>query len=67
VFLPIAIGLVSLGVIYGTAKMITKGEGIPVGAMVFITTGLVSFLLGVVCDQISALRLERYADGQAAR
>ena len=62
VFLPTAIGLVALGVVYGTSKMLTKGEGIPVGAMVFITTGLVSFLLGVVCDQISALRLERYLD-----
>jgi hypothetical protein len=29
--------------------------------MLAITTGLISFLLGVVCDQISALRLERYA------
>jgi hypothetical protein len=62
VFLPVAMGLVTLGVVYGTYKMLTKGEGIPVGAMVFITTGLVSFLLGVVCDQISALRLERYSD-----
>jgi glycosyltransferase involved in cell wall biosynthesis len=62
VFLPVAIGLVTLGVVYGTYKMLTKGAGIPVGAMVFITTGLVSFLLGVVCDQISALRLERYAE-----
>ena len=62
VFLPIAISLMTLGVVYGTSKMLTKGEGIPVGAMVFITTGLVSFLLGVVCDQISALRLERYSE-----
>jgi glycosyltransferase involved in cell wall biosynthesis len=62
VFLPIAMGLVGLGVVYGTYKMLTKGEGIPVGAMVFITTGLISFLLGVVCDQISALRLERYKE-----
>ncbi len=62
VFLPVAIGLVTLGVVYGTYMMIVKGAGIPVGAMVFITTGMVSFLLGVVCDQISALRLERYAE-----
>ena len=62
VFLPIAISLMTLGIVYGTSKMLTKGEGIPVGAIVFITTGLVSFLLGVVCDQISALRLERYSE-----
>jgi hypothetical protein len=26
-------------------------------------TGVMIFLLGVVCDQIAALRLERYRDG----
>jgi glycosyltransferase involved in cell wall biosynthesis len=62
VFLPIAMGLVGLGVVYGVFKAIAKGEGIPVAALLAITTGLISFLLGVVCDQISALRLERYAD-----
>jgi len=62
VFLPVAMGLVALGIVYGTYVMLTEGRGIPVGAMVFITTGLVSFLLGVVCDQISALRLERYTE-----
>jgi len=62
VFLPIAAGLVGLGAVYGVWKAISKGEGIPVAAMLLVTTGLMSFLLGVVCDQISALRLERYTD-----
>jgi len=62
VFLPVAMALVSLGLVYGVAWGIVQGRGIPVGAMVLITTGLVSFLLGVVCDQISALRLERYRE-----
>jgi hypothetical protein len=63
VFLPIAAGLVGLGAAYGIWKALSKGEGIPVAAMLLVTTGLMSFLLGVVCDQISALRLERYTDG----
>jgi glycosyltransferase involved in cell wall biosynthesis len=62
VFLPVAMGLVSLGVVYGAYYVFTQGRGVPVGALVSITTGLISFLLGVVCDQISALRLERYAE-----
>ena len=62
VFLPIAMGLVGIGVVYGTYVTVTEGKGVPVAAMISITTGLVSFLLGVVCDQISALRLERYAE-----
>jgi glycosyltransferase involved in cell wall biosynthesis len=62
VFLPMAIGLGTLGLVYGAYVMFTEGRGFPVGALLFITTGLVSFLLGVVCDQISALRLERYLE-----
>jgi glycosyltransferase involved in cell wall biosynthesis len=63
VFLPIALGLVAVGLVYGIWKAVTKGEGVPVAAMLAVTTGLISFLLGVVCDQISALRLERYKEG----
>jgi glycosyltransferase involved in cell wall biosynthesis len=62
VFLPIAIGLVVLGLVYGLLVALLKREGVPVAAMLAITTGLISFLLGVVCDQISALRLERYVE-----
>jgi glycosyltransferase involved in cell wall biosynthesis len=65
VFLPIAIALVSLGLLYGLFQALTKGQGIPVAAMLSVTTGLISFLLGVVCDQISALRLERYVERDA--
>ena len=63
VFLPIALGLVAVGLVYGVWKALAKGEGVPVAAMLAVTTGLISFLLGVVCDQISALRLERYKGG----
>jgi len=62
VFLPIAAGLVGMGVVYGLYYALTRGEGLPVASMLMVTTGLVSFLLGVVCDQISALRLERYTE-----
>jgi glycosyltransferase involved in cell wall biosynthesis len=66
VFLPIAMALGGLGLMYGIITALVQGKGIPVGAMVLITTGVVSFLLGVVCDQISALRLERYSAGPPA-
>jgi glycosyltransferase involved in cell wall biosynthesis len=62
VFLPIAAGLVGLGVAYGLYYALTRGAGFPVASMLMVTTGLVSFLLGVVCDQISAMRLERYTE-----
>jgi hypothetical protein len=60
-FSPIVTGLGGLGIRYGVFKALAKGEGIPVAAMLSITTGLISVLLGVICDQIAALRLERYA------
>jgi glycosyltransferase involved in cell wall biosynthesis len=60
IFVPVAAALIGLGAVYGLWQAITKGEGIPVAAMLLVTTGLISFMLGVVCDQISALRLERY-------
>lgn len=47
------------GVFYGIYKMMTVGFGLPVGALLFLTIGLFSFLLGILCDQISSLRLER--------
>lgn len=62
VFLPLAAALVTVGCFYGIYKFFQVGLGIPGGAIVLILFGLVCFLLGVVCDQIAALRLERYRD-----
>ena len=62
IFVPLAAALIGVGAVYGIWKAIEKGAGIPVAAMLLVTTGLISFMLGVVCDQISALRLERYSD-----
>jgi len=65
VFVPPAFGLMALGVVYGVYKYATLPAytGLSVGALSLFLTGLMVFLLGVVCDQIAALRLERYRDG----
>jgi glycosyltransferase involved in cell wall biosynthesis len=65
VFVPPAFGLMALGIAYGTFKYLTLPvyTGLSVGALSLFLTGVLVFLLGVVCDQIAALRLERYRDG----
>lgn len=65
VFVPPAFGLMAFGVVYGVYKYATLPvyTGLSVGALSLFLTGVMVFLLGVVCDQIAALRLERYRDG----
>jgi len=65
VFLPPAFGLMTLGVAYGLFKYLTLPvyTGLSGGALSMFLTGVMIFLLGVVCDQIASLRLERYRDG----
>jgi hypothetical protein len=36
------------------------GRGVSVGAMLAIVTAILLFGLGLLCDQISQLRLERF-------
>jgi hypothetical protein len=51
--------LIAGGVLYGLPLSFIRGEGFPVLAALAIILGVQVFCLGVVCDQISALRLER--------
>lgn len=63
VFLPPAFGLMALGVGYGLYTYWRVHAGLSVGALSLLLTGFMVFLLGVICDQIAALRLDRYRDG----
>jgi glycosyltransferase involved in cell wall biosynthesis len=56
--------LVGGGVLYGLPLSLVRGEGFPVLAALAIILGVQVFCLGVVCDQISALRLERLGPSQ---
>lgn len=49
-----------LGGIYGVAKAMLIGLGFPVLASLLIILGVQSFFFGLLCDQISALRRERF-------
>ncbi len=58
IFTSIGFFFILLGVFYGLYKIMTVGFGLSVGALAFLTVGFFSFLLGIICDQISSLRLE---------
>lgn len=60
VFLPVAMALLLLAVPYSLYSAYTFGQGIPVLGGVLAVTGLLVFFMGILADQISALRLERF-------
>lgn len=54
--------VVGLGSIYATYKLVQTGaqEGLSVGSLLIILSGVLSFIFGLICDQIASLRLERF-------
>jgi glycosyltransferase involved in cell wall biosynthesis len=58
-FVPVAATVVGSGVLWGV-PIALAGRGVSVGAMLAIVTGVILFALGLLCDQISQLRLERF-------
>ncbi|MFQ5963087.1 MAG: glycosyltransferase family 2 protein [Candidatus Scalinduaceae bacterium] len=60
IFLPVSLFLLAAGITYGLYKFITVNFGLSVGSLLLILSGVVVFLFGILCDQISSLRLERY-------
>jgi hypothetical protein len=59
VFVPASAITIMTGVLWGIPYAV-GGRGVSVGAMLAIVTGVLLFGLGILCDQISQLRLERY-------
>jgi glycosyltransferase involved in cell wall biosynthesis len=57
----IGLALILLGGLYGLWKAIVNQLGIPTLASVIILLGVQSFFFGLLCDQISALRRERFS------
>jgi glycosyltransferase involved in cell wall biosynthesis len=58
-FTALAALFVTAGLAYGIPVALLHGLGFPVLGALFVVLGIQIFCLGVVCDQISALRLER--------
>ena len=59
IFIPVSFAIGVLGVLWGMPYVL-QGHGVSIGTMLAIVTSLLFFGLGLICDQISQLRLERF-------
>jgi glycosyltransferase involved in cell wall biosynthesis len=59
VFLPLSMVIAAVGIVWGIPYSLS-GKGVSVGSMLAIVTAVLIFCLGLICDQISQLRLEKY-------
>ena len=59
IFLPASFASVIAGVGWGVPYFL-DGQGITVASMLAILTGVLLFALGLICDQVAQMRLERY-------
>jgi len=62
VFMPIAAFCILIGLGWGGFKLLSVGHGVSVGAMLAIVTGLIFFVLGLLANQVSAMRMEALND-----
>jgi len=62
VFLPVSLLFVIFGLAWGTYVQLTVGRGVSVAAMLAVVTGLIFFVLGLLANQISAMRMESLHD-----
>ncbi len=46
--------------VYGTTIALTRHGGFPVLAGVLLISGIITFFIGLLCDQIVAMRIERF-------
>ena len=58
-FLPASFLSTILGVVWG-AFYVARGRGLSVGALMLIQAGLLLFFMGMLIDQVAALRRERH-------
>ena len=66
-FLPFSLIFLILGGGYGLFKLYQVGFGLSPGSLLILFIGIMAFVFGLICDQISALRLERFEDKESIR
>jgi len=62
VFSTLGLGLMIPGLIYGFAVALTQGRGFPTLAGTVVVSGLIIILIGLVVDQVTELRKERFEE-----
>jgi glycosyltransferase involved in cell wall biosynthesis len=59
VFLPLSLLFIIAGLVWGTIVAINMGRGLSVAAMLSVVVGMILFVLGLLANQISSMRMER--------
>jgi len=59
IFLGLGGVLLVGGIAYGLLRALSDGRGLPVAALLFIVTGVLLIMFGLVADQISRMRLSQ--------
>ncbi len=59
-FFPVSAGLMMLGTVYGIVRAVLAGRGVPDLAVILFLTGVQIFFFGLMSEQISAMRKERF-------
>ena len=62
VFSILGVALIVPGIAYGLYTALTRGQGIPTLAGTVIIAGVLTLFLGVIADQITELRKERFEE-----
>jgi len=62
VFATLGLGLMVPALVYGTIMAIVRGAGFPMLAGTIVVSGLLTFFMGIIADQITELRKERFED-----
>ncbi len=65
IFLPAAACLAFLGIVYEVYVLLTVRLMLANGALLLILTALIVFFFGLLVDQVSAMRRERYLSGNS--
>jgi glycosyltransferase involved in cell wall biosynthesis len=66
VFTVLGMGLFLPGLVYGLVTAFTRHEGFPTLAGTAVISGLLTFFIGIVADQVVELRKERFEDAGEA-
>lgn len=60
VFSLCGLGLLIFGMVYGFAVALTRGAGFPTLAGTAVLSGLLTFFMGIIADQVVEMRKERF-------
>jgi len=62
VFTSLGLAMILPGLVYGITLAMIRGQGFPTLAGTLVISGVLTFFMGIVADQVVELRKERFED-----